>query len=307
MQAFDVRPLEAPLGAEIVGLDPVAGGVLDPAMRAAIRAALHTHRVLVFRGTPRPDDALVAFAEAFGRLVTLYEHGTTVPGFPGIVRVSNLCEDGQPIGLAGEQEIPWHHDHSYLACPARESFIEATEVPAGPPRTSFVDMVAALAALPASLRERLRGLRAVHHIDERADAYADTYSNASAAAKTTGVTPDYGDETNVLAQERIASQRTTHPVVVRHPESGLEALYVSPLATHEIVGLSPAESATLLGELFERAIRPERIYSHVWSPGDFVVWDSIATLHHREAFDPGVRRFMKQMSTCCERPLEAAA
>jgi taurine dioxygenase len=298
-----IRPLEAPLGAEIIGFDPVLVSDLDPTTHAAIVRALYAHRVLIFRGRPRPDASLVGFAERFGSLVTLYEHGTTVPGHPGIVRVSNVREHGQPIGLAGEQEIPWHHDHSYLACPAKESFLEATEIPERAPRTSFVDMVAALEALPDALRRRMRGLRAVHHIDgrERDD------SDPEGLGGRTGATPDYEDETNVLAQERIAAQRTTHPLVVRHPGSGLEALYVSPLATHEIVGLSAADSKALLDELFERAIRPEFIYSHAWSSGDFVVWDSIATLHHREAFDARDRRLMKQMSTRCESELEAAA
>ena len=300
---LDIRPVDGPLGAEIFGLDPVVARDLDSATRDAIAEALCTHRVLVFRGLPRPDAALVAFAERFGSLVTLYEHGATVPGFPGIVRVSNVWEEGQPIGLAGEQEIPWHHDHSFLACPAKESFLEATEIPFAAPRTSFVDMVAALVALPPKLRERLRGLRAVHHIDERRTGESDT----EGALQPTGVTPEYHDATNVIAQERIASQRTTHPVVVRHPVSGLEVLYVSPLATAEIEGFSPAESKALLDDLFGHAIRPEFITSHHWSPGDFVMWDGIATLHHREAFDPAGRRFMKQMSTQCERPLEAAA
>ena len=257
----------------------------------------------MFRGEPRPDGALVSFAQRFGSLVTLYEHETTVPGHPEIVRVSNIEEAGRPIGLAGDQEIPWHHDHPYLERPARESFLEAVELPADPPKTSFVDMVAALAALPTSLRDRIKGLRAVHHIDERAD------SDESEAGRlgVSGTTPDYADETNVLAQERIAAQRATHPLIVRHPESGRAALYVSPLATHQVVGLSEADAAAILGELFERAFRPEHIYAHEWSPGDLVVWDTIATLHGREGFAPTGRRLMKQMSTRCERPLEAAA
>jgi taurine dioxygenase len=111
----------------------------------------------------------------------------------------------------------------------------------------------------------------------------------------------------VLAQERIAAQRAVHPIIARHPDSELAALYVSPLATHEIVGLPPDEAQALLAELFERALRPEHVYSHDWSLGDFVLWDTIATLHGREAFEGAGRRLMNQMSSQCERPLEAAA
>jgi taurine dioxygenase len=296
----EIRPLDAALGAEVIGVE--LSRTLDDASHAVIRAALQRHRVLLFRGEPRPNEALVAFARRLGPLVTLYEHETTVPGHPDIVRVSNVEEDGRPIGLAGEQEIPWHHDHPYLERPAKESFLEAVELPREPPTTSFVDMVAALDALPESLRLRLRGLRAAHHIDERA---GDDEKETNVLGPS-GVTPEYSDETNVLAQERIAAQRAVHPLVVRHPDSGLAALYASPLATHEIVGMPDAEAATLLGELFDRAIRAERIYSHEWSLGDFVVWDTIATLHRREAFAAAGRRLMKQMSTQCACRLEAA-
>ena len=301
MSGVEIQPLDAPLGAVVSGADPVRA--LDEENHATIRAALHEHRVLVFRGEPRPDLELVCFAQRFGSLITLYEHDTTVPGHPEIVRVSNVEEDGRPIGLAGEQEIPWHHDHPYFARPAKESFLEAVELPPEPPRTSFIDMVAALCALPAGLRERIGDLRAVHHIDEREDVAEGELGRLGAS----GATPHYSDSTNALAQERIAAQRAVHPMIVRHPESGLAALYVSPLATHRIVGLADEDAAALLRELFAQAIRPEHIYSHDWLPGDFVIWDAIATLHGREAFAPTGRRLMKQMSTQCPRALEAAA
>jgi len=300
---LELRRLEAPFGAEVLGVDP--RHEIDSGTHAAIVAALHAHRLLIFRGEPRPDVALVAFARRFGPLVTLYEHETTVPGFREIVRVSNLEEDGRPIGLAGSQELPWHHDHSYLEHPAKESFLEAVEVPDGGPATSFVDMAAGLRSLPTPLRKRLAGLRCVHHVDERGYVGAETEQRDRFAARR--VRSVYDDSTNVLAQDRIAAQRATHPVAVRHPESGLAVLYVSPLATHEIVGLEEGESQALLGELFAHALRPEHIYTHSWSPGDLVVFDTISTLHRRDSFDPSARRFMKQLSTQCQDGLLPAA
>ncbi len=202
----EIRPLEARFGAEVVGMDLAAE--LDAATFSAIVEALHAHRVLLFRGEPRRDEVLVAFARRFGPPVTLYEHGTTVPGFPEIVRVSNVEEDGKPIGLAGAQELPWHHDHSYLDCPAKESFLEAVAIPSPSPQTSFLDMVAVLSSLPQSLRKRIAGLRALHHIDERKDADPDAKRDFG----VTGLTPEYRDSTNVRAQQRIAQQRALHPL-----------------------------------------------------------------------------------------------
>ena len=299
MSGLTVRHLHAALGAEISGIN--LAEPLDAATFGAVHQAWMEHLVLVFPGQALTDAQHIAFARRFGRLVTLYEHGTTVPGFPEIVRVSNVKEDGKPIGLAGAQELPWHHDHSYLDCPAKESFLEAVAIPSQSPRTSFLDMVAVLSSLPQSLRKRIAGLRAVHHIDERKDVDPDGKREFG----VTGLTPEYRDSTNVLAQQRIAQQRALHPLVVRHPDSGLAALYASPLATHEIAGLSRSASQDLFAELFERAVQPEYIYAHSWSVGDLVVWDTITTLHHREAFDPRSRRLMKQMSTQSAGPLVA--
>jgi alpha-ketoglutarate-dependent taurine dioxygenase len=311
MGRIGIRRLDAPFGVEVDGLEFDALERLDAHDLEKITTALHGHRLLVFRGSPREDAALVAFAERFGRLVTLYDHETTVPGFPGIVRVSNIEEAGRPIGLAGSQEIPWHHDHGYLDRPARESFLEATVLPSAPPRTCFIDMAAALASLPTGLRARLHGLRAVHHIDERSGGDEGKGAGIDPDERprhlTTGATPDYHDETNVLAQDRIASHHAIHPVVVRHPLSGVDALYVSPLATHEIVGLQADASKALLDELFDHALRDDFLYAHAWLPGDLVVWDTLTALHRRDAFDPSSRRLMKQMSTGCDAPLEAGA
>ncbi len=89
---LEVQPLDAPFGAVVSGMD--FGQALDAETHTAIRAALHEYRMLVFRGESRPDAKLVFFAEFFGSLITLYEHDTTVPGYPGIVRVSNASRLG---------------------------------------------------------------------------------------------------------------------------------------------------------------------------------------------------------------------
>lgn len=292
----EIEALDAPLGARLTPtIDNLA---FDENSFDVIRRALWQYRVLVISGGPYSDSVLISFAEKFGQLVTLYDHGTTVPGYPGIVRVSNIEKQGVPIGLAGSQAIPWHHDHSYLPCPAKDSFLQAEELPVNQPQTHFVDMAAVLQSLPESTVKQISQLQAAHHIDER-----DTNNKSEVSAD---VTPQYEDLTNVLAQQRIASQSAIHPLVVRHPDSCLAALYVSPLATHDIIGKSRQQSKQILEPLFERAFRPEYIYSHTWSQGDLVVWDTISTLHRRDAFSASSRRSMKQMSTQCRQPLLAA-
>ncbi len=84
---------------------------------------------------------------------------------------------------------------------------------------------------------------------------------------------------------------------MRHPDTGREALYVSPGMTTWILNLPKGESDALLQELFEHATRPERVYSHEWRVGDLVVFDTFGLMHRRDRFDPDDRRYMRQLST----------
>jgi taurine dioxygenase len=276
---IDVRPLQGPLGAEVFGADPAQE--LAPEAFASIAAALHRHHLLLFRGVIRANERLVGFARRFGEVFRFYEEGTE-PGFPEILRISNLEENGKPIGLTGTMELPWHSDYANQPRPAKESFLEAVEVPGnGAAATSFVDMYAAWETLPAALRGAIDGRLALHR--PKADYDLDDSTSASTQAQRNAI-------------------QTAHPIAVRHPETDRIALYVSPVETTEIIGASDEESQEIFERIFEHVIRPENVYRHDWMPGDLIVFDAIGTMHHREAFSFGQRRFMKQLSTRCEQP-----
>ena len=278
-----VRSLHAAFGAEVGGADP--GADLPDEAFARVLEALRKHHLLLFRGVARANERLVGFARRFGNVVRFYESGTE-PGFPEILRVSNIEEGGKPIGIAGSMEIPWHTDYANLPCPAKESFLEAVEVPgSGAPATSCVDMYAAWATLPAALRDAVRGREALHRPKAEYD---------------------LADATSASTQAQRNSIQTPHPVAVRHPDTGRVALFVSPIETTELVGVPDEESRGLFARIFEHVLRPENVYRHRWSPGDLLVFDTIGTMHHRDAFAASDRRYMKQLSTQCERrPLPA--
>lgn len=282
---IDVRPLMAPLGAELVGVDPCS--TLSDGTFAAISAALHRHHVLLFRGTtvPRPSARLVGFAQRFGEVFRFYEDGTE-PGFPEILCISNLERDGKPIGITGTMELPWHTDYGNHPRPAKESFLEAVEVPGNDAAaTSFVDMYDAWETLPGSLRKAVEGRLALHRVKSEYD---------------------LEDAVNRKSQAQRNAIETAHPIAVRHPDTGRVALYVSPVESTEIVGLPDDEARSILSAIFDHVLRPERIYRHAWTRGDLVVFDAIGTMHHREAFSASQRRLMKQLSTRCPTAPQAA-
>ena len=83
--------------------------------------------------------------------------------------------------------------------------------------------------------------------------------------------------------------------MIRHPATGRKCLYLSEGYTTHIEGIARDESDALLAALCEHVIRPEFVYRHSWSPGDLVIWDNLATLHHA-TFDYAwpLRRLMRR-------------
>jgi taurine dioxygenase/pentalenolactone F synthase len=65
------------------------------------------------------------------------------------------------------------------------------------------------------------------------------------------------------------------------------------------------ESDALLKELHVHSTRASSVYAHDWQLGDMVVFDTLGTLHRRDAWDPAERRAMRQLSTLWD-PSEAA-
>src|SRR5690348_8376536 len=157
-----VLPTGGGLGAEIKGVDL---RTIDDAGFAAIRAAWVEHAVLLLRGQRLSDDDLIAFSRRFGALdwAPIQETGRRfVEGKPEIYVVSNVIENGVPIGSLGAGEAVWHTDMSYIADPPKASVLYALEVPPSGGDTGFVNMYAAYESLPPPVKRRIEGLQLKH-------------------------------------------------------------------------------------------------------------------------------------------------
>lgn len=291
---LEVKPLAEPVGALVRGWRPEEE--LSPEVHAQLLRALRQYLVLVFRGHEQPsDEALVRFAAGFGALIKGSEWFRDSGEHPEILPVTNAVgEDGVPLGTGGASQFEWHADYSYVARPAKESFLNAVALPPHPPRTYFCSQYVALETLPRKTVERLRTLRAHHSITEyiESDPVSDRDLDSGFAAKRRR------DEALGIARPTIPEAE--HPVIVRHPDSGREALYVSKGITRSIVGMPREESNALLKELHEHSTRPEFVYGHQWEVGDLVMFDTLGALHRRDAWNPAERRTMRQLSTECE-------
>ena len=144
-----VNRFDAPLGAEVIGLD--LGAPLADADFARIHRAHLDHHVLVFRNQRITPQQQIAFSRRFGPLQIHVLHQFLLENHPEILIVSNIVENGQPIGL-GDAGHYWHSDLSYVPQPSLGSILHAQELPADGGDTLFANMHLAWDTLPAPLR-----------------------------------------------------------------------------------------------------------------------------------------------------------
>ncbi|MYI98351.1 MAG: TauD/TfdA family dioxygenase, partial [Gemmatimonadetes bacterium] len=159
MDSFEVIPTGGALGAEVRGLDLCHE--LDGETVGVLRGAFLDHCVLFFRGQAITQEDLVRFTRYFGRPVP---HVRPQPDRPieEIFVISNVTEDGKPIGALGSEEIPFHSDLSYLPEPGTISLLYALEIPDEGGETMWANGYASYEALAPGIKSRIDGLNAVH-------------------------------------------------------------------------------------------------------------------------------------------------
>jgi taurine dioxygenase len=268
---IEVVPTGAALGAEIRGVD--LAEPIDDATFAAIERAYDEHGVIFFRGQRITPPEQVAFTRRFGAIeFNIFGERWSVPGSPEIVVVSNITEDGRPIGVrrAGEN---WHSDMCYAARPPRGTMLYALEVPEllgltlGD--TEFASAAAAWDALPDAIRHRLEGRQAIFDFCGRKRAFPPTQAE----------------------KDRYPPVR--HPIARTHPRTGRKCLYVMRDDCTGIEGIAPEEAEALIAALADHIVKPAFVYRHQWRQGDVLMWDN-CTVQHRaiQDYDMPQRRLM---------------
>ncbi|HTH61081.1 MAG TPA: TauD/TfdA family dioxygenase [Paraburkholderia sp.] len=272
-QQIEIRPFDAPLGAEVVGLDLAQPLSADDFAR--IHRAHLDHHVLVFRDQRITPAQQIAFSRRFGPLQIHVLHQFQLSGHPEVLIVSNIVENGKPVGL-GDAGHFWHSDLSYKERPSLGSMLHAQELPSEGGDTLFANMHLAWDTLPDDLKRRAEGLRAEH-------TYLAKYAELQRRSPW---------RPNLSQAQLDEVKPVVQPVVRTHPETGRKALFVSEHFTTRIVGLPQAESDALLQQLFEHSTRPEHVYRHVWRPHDLVFWDNRSLMHLAAGTPDHLRRKM---------------
>ncbi len=263
----------APLGHEVRGVD-VAN--LSDEEFAAVEAAYDRYGVIVLRNQKLTPDQQIAFSKRFGNLDRYILDKYNMKTHPEIFIVSNVIENGEPIGL-GDAGRYWHSDMWTELKPPRGSMLYALEVPhddAGKPLgdTLFGSMQAAYDGLPEELRRAIEGKRAVYSGEKLVD--FQTKLKGRELTK---------EEQEGMEERRKKLPTRIHPLVRVHPRTGRKCIYYSEGVVSHIEGMSVEDSAPILEAVRAHVLQPRFHYRHSWKVGDIVMWDNCSAIHKASA------------------------
>jgi taurine dioxygenase len=283
-----VTPSSGILGATVEGLDlsaPLAQQELDAVLRA-----LGQHAVIRFPSQRLTARELAEFSGRFGELEVNVANAYQEPGLPQVMILSNIVENGKPIGLADAGQ-GWHTDMSYSRMIAFANVLYGIQIPHrdGVPlgATEFSDMRAAYDDLPEELKRRLDGMTALHDFNK----FWETMRR------------EKGSQRPPLTEaQRKAKPATSHPLFLVHPLTGRKVLYANPGYTVRINELSERESEETLQFLFAHQLQPKYRYVHRWQTGDVLMWDDLSTIHQAAAdYGPDEHRLIKRCQVMATR------
>jgi len=267
---FEVVPLTKHIGAEIRGID-LREKPDEETVRAIYQAWLD-RLVLIFPEQKLEQEDLIRATGFFGQIGALSRPPKYFPkGYssllPGIMMISNIRENGEPIGALPDGEMMFHHDMIHAEVPSKATLLYALEIPSTGGNTLFASGYAAYDTLDPALRARLEGKKALHHYN-----YGSTIKGDSRGTE--------------------AFAECVHPVFRTHEDTLRKAVYVNRLMTVKVLDMAEDESERLLNAVYDHAEKREFVYEHVWRVGDLLLWDNRCSSHARTDFPACERRLM---------------
>lgn len=85
--------------------------------------------------------------------------------------------------------------------------------------------------------------------------------------------------------------------------TGRKALFISPVYTVGVEGLTGPEADAVLGFLFKHMIQDQFVYRHRWRAGMVLMWDNRCTMHLAEGGYDGHLRLMHRTTVAGDTPI----
>jgi taurine dioxygenase len=250
---LQIRDIEGPIGAEVLGLDPEKP--LTPDEKKQLDETFLRRLVLRFRGSPMTPQSLCFFSRQFGELQPHIALKYRLPEAPEVVLMINQDANGNFDKVGAERGVGWHSDLAYDWTPAKCTFLHAVAIPSRGGNTKFANMYLAWETMPEALQKRVDGRLA-------------TYRNGGRLGLNQGIQNDDDRSGDVV-----------HPVIRVHPETGKKSVYANPYHVVRILGMPRSESDALLDELFEWCEREEFQWQQEWKVADTIMWENRAAWH----------------------------
>lgn len=274
-----IVPTGQTLGASVTGVD--LSQPLSNADFARILQALGEHSVLRFPGQHLTAPALRDFSLRFGPIQTGVGEGYRHPDAREVGILSNVKENGKPIGLADAGQ-DWHTDMSYRDTIGFVNTLYAVKVPVRNGKvlgdTLFANMRAAYEGLAPEWKSRLAGMTATHDFNKFWENMRQNHASTR---------PPLSPE------QRAKRPPVVHPIFMTHPITGRTVLYCNPGYAIRINEMSQEESDKVLDMLFKHQLQDKYIYRHSWQLNDLLIWEHIGTLHNAlPDYGPNEHRMM---------------
>ncbi|MCW5603114.1 MAG: TauD/TfdA family dioxygenase [Burkholderiales bacterium] len=283
-----IEPTGHILGARVTGMN--LAQPLNAEDFAAIFAALGHHGVLCFPDQRLDAAALRDFAQRFGSIQTSVTGRFHHPAVPEVGFLSNIVENGEPIGLADAGQ-DWHTDMTYNRTVGFANVLYAVKVPRRDGRplgaTQFANMRAAYDELDPVLKEKLAHATATHDFNKFWERMRQRPGSTRPA---------------LTEEQRRKRPPSVHPVFMTHPITGRKVLYCNPGYAIRINELPAIESEQVLETLFAHQLQAKYQYTHTWTERDVVMWDHIGTLHNAVPdYAPHEHRLMMRCQVMADR------
>jgi taurine dioxygenase len=275
---LEVEPLLEDFGAVVRGVE-----FRDPDATKLLEDLVHTHGLIFLRNQRMNDAEHIEAAGRFGPL-GVYPLQAAAGAFEPL----EFIEDGpdDPPKADG-----WHSDVSWIEKPPVMAFLSMLEVPERGGDTLWVDTAKAYDTLSPTMQEIVSGLSVFHDINE---------ANRQIFLRK------WGQEIIDRTKEQYG-MGTTHPLVRVHPVTGRRSLYLAGYFMRSIVGMTEAESESMLGFLMRHATAPERAVRWRWQERDLAIWDERRTMHRALGDHFPRRRRVRRCTVLGERPSAAFA
>ncbi len=287
--SFVVNELSACGAAEITGLD--CSQPLAPDRLAAVKQTFRDNPILVIRGQTLTAGQQGMFSRQFGPLEAQDQVTYTHPDDRDVLILSNeIRPDGTAVGIVDAGDF-WHSDSSHHEEPCQATILFSVRNPSRGGDTEFCNMYMVYDALPDDLKRQVEGRYGIHHVSKTKNPRVT-------------ISPDRPGAKDYYERRATETHEVRQPLVRTHPETGRQALYVSPRFTIGIADMDEAAAQALLDRLFAFYVRERRFqYRHRWRDGDLVMWDN-RCLNHRACGGyglPDIRR-MHRTTIVGDRP-----